>query len=294
LDIYSFSCTRHSLVHYLTNWRINFHFLEHLERVNGERIKDGFIVDDDYYYLTLLMNQLSQFNGSLSHSFPKIIYFTTLTSYAQVMKEINHSIFKSRILVLTKPFGPLKLLQALCQLLPNDQQYQCHQFQNSNSNSNSNLKSNSNEMIHFVKNFERRRDTVEVLVVEDNLVNQMVLKKILEKISTLYLVTASGEEALEIWRRTSPPIPIVILDVEVEGNLNGLQVASRIRRNEEEKLRQDPNYSRCLIIIMTGRANDEDKKLAFSSGCDEFLIKPVKLETIQKIISLKLRNWKSQ
>jgi len=257
---------------------MDFHFLENFEAINRE--KNAFIVDDDYHFLIYLINHLENYHTTFTNSFPKIIYITTLSSYAQVMKEMNYSRFKGHIMVLTKPFGPLKLLQALCQLQPQYLQ---------NPRSITPPQKISNDSIQLSKTFERR-DTIEVLVVEDNLVNQMVLKKILEKISTLYLVTPSGEEALEIWKRTFPIIPIILLDVEVEGNLNGLQVASRIRRYEEEKLRKDSNYSRCLIVIMTGRADDEDKKMAFSSGCDEFLIKPVKLETIQRIIANKLRN----
>mgnify|MGYP002385071323 CR=1 FL=1 len=278
LNIYSLSCTRHSLVHYFTNWGINFQFLENVERINEEM--DGFLVDDDYHFFTQLVSYLIHYHGPQAHSFPKIIYLTTLSSYAQVMKEINYPGFHGSILVLTKPFGPLKLLQALSQF----------QLSYQNSNYLISTKRNSHDNIRLFQKTPERRNTIDVLVVEDNLVNQMVLKKILEKISALYFVTPSGEEALEIWKQTSPTIPIVLLDVEVEGNLNGLQVASKIRRNEQEKMRNDPNYSRCLIIVMTGRADDEDKKMAFSSGCDEFLIKPVKLETIQHIIRTKLKN----
>jgi len=35
---------------------------------------------------------------------------------------------------------------------------------------------------------------------------------------------------------------------------------------------------------MTGRALEEDKKAAMKSGCDQFLVKPIKHEIIQEIV----------
>ncbi|CAG8529399.1 16894_t:CDS:2 [Acaulospora colombiana] len=45
-----------------------------------------------------------------------------------------------------------------------------------------------------------------------------------------------------------------------------------------------PMQNRCLIFALTGLASDEDKDIAFESGVDEFLTKPVSLKTLDRVI----------
>ena len=124
----------------------------------------------------------------------------------------------------------------------------------------------------------------QVLIVEDNRVNQIVLSKQLQKLGVTFAVTPSGPQALEVWENSQDSISVILMDVEIEGELNGLQVTSLIRKRQRETKRTRRPY----VAIMTGRALEEDKQAAFDSGCDEFLVKPVPLEKIRQLLDVNL------
>jgi len=137
-----------------------------------------------------------------------------------------------------------------------------------------------------------------VLVVEDNNVNQMIMIKQLEKLHVPFEVTASGEEGVEIWKKSNPHIQLVFMDVEVDGTLDGLECTAKIRELEKqfnEENANTPGFTpiHTYIVIMTGRSLEEDHSEAFSFGCDEFLTKPVNLKTIVNLVSWKLHLMES-
>ena len=127
--------------------------------------------------------------------------------------------------------------------------------------------------------------SLHVLIVEDNNVNQMVLSRQMEKLGVTYRVAASGPSALKVWDDFGGSVAIVFMDVEIEGDMNGLQVTSLIRAREAN---MGSGHKRSFIAIMTGRALEEDRREAYSSGCDDFLIKPVNMDVIKKLVTQKI------
>jgi len=117
-----------------------------------------------------------------------------------------------------------------------------------------------------------------VLVVEDNPVNQLIMKKQLEKLQVPFQITGSGEEGVSIWE-SNPSLKLIFMDVEVDGKLNGLEATSLIRKMEKEKKREA-----VYVAVMTGRALEEDKQEGLACGCDAFLIKPVQLDKIRALV----------
>lgn len=87
-------------------------------------------------------------------------------------------------------------------------------------------------------------------------------------------VTAiDGEEALE---QISKQVPALILsDLEMP-KMNGLELAKAIRAN--------PDYKRLPFIMITSRATNKHRKQAQLAGVNDYLIKPVDRETLQKYI----------
>jgi CheY-like chemotaxis protein len=133
-----------------------------------------------------------------------------------------------------------------------------------------------------------------VLVVEDNPVGQMVMRKQLEKFRVSFSITGSAEEAVEIWTKASNRIPLILMDVEVDGPINGLEATKRIRELEEGLAEEagdnaERGNRRSFIAIMTGRALESDRQEALSCGCDAFLAKPVRMETVKDLIQTKVR-----
>ena len=116
----------------------------------------------------------------------------------------------------------------------------------------------SNHPLNFAPINSNRR----ILVVEDELINQELLKLML---SDTYEVTVAGTgaEALEEIETRSDTLSLILLDLNLP-DLNGLEVLRRIRA--------DSRYARLPVIVMTAEKDAEVESL--SLGAIDFIPKP--------------------
>jgi len=135
------------------------------------------------------------------------------------------------------------------------------------------------------KNQIKSESTIQVLVVEDNPINQMVMRTLLERTGVSFEIVSSGEKAVELFQHFET-IPLIFMDIEVEGKINGLRATSQIRALENQE------KSRSYIVAMTGRALDTDINEAQHIGCDDYFIKPVDLEKILNLLNKVIKNVK--
>ncbi len=118
-----------------------------------------------------------------------------------------------------------------------------------------------------------------VLVVEDNPVNQTVVKKMLEK-SGLTPVTANdGVEALEAIEREA--FDIVLMDCQMP-RMDGYQATEMIRKRESQY-----GLAHLPVIAMTANAMAGDREHCLQMGMDDYLAKPVKPAVLETM----LRQW---
>lgn len=122
-----------------------------------------------------------------------------------------------------------------------------------------------------------------VLVVEDNLINQRLLKKQLVGSGYRVSVANHGREAVDkvLASQDSPKdlIHLVLMDVEMP-ILNGLQ-ATRILREAEAKGELRKHIP---VIAVSANAREEQKKRMFDAGADGYLTKPFQLpELVAKL-----------
>lgn len=103
-----------------------------------------------------------------------------------------------------------------------------------------------------------------ILVVDDNEDNIKVLTRPLKKEGYRILEALSGEEALNIVRKSPPDL--IILDVMMPG-LTGFEVC--------QILKKDPEYQLIPIVMVTALNELKDKIKALGAGADDFLNKPV-------------------
>jgi CheY-like chemotaxis protein len=130
---------------------------------------------------------------------------------------------------------------------------------------------------------------LEVLVVEDNLVNQNVLVKQLNKIGVGVAVANDGIEALAFLEGTEFRQPttgrrlsVILMDLEMP-NMDGLTCVREIRKMEENGTiaRHVP------VIAVTANVRDEQVAVAKRSGMDEVVSKPFRIpELLKKIEAL--------
>jgi PAS domain S-box-containing protein len=119
---------------------------------------------------------------------------------------------------------------------------------------------------------------LDVLVAEDNLVNQMVVRAMLEKLGCAVRIAGDGRKALEEYERAEADL--VLMDISMPG-MDGVQATAAIRALQKERGRTTP------IIGVTAHALREDRQRCLDAGMDDYLPKPIK----QAALDETLRRW---
>ncbi len=109
-----------------------------------------------------------------------------------------------------------------------------------------------------------------ILLAEDNVVNQKVALRILERFGYRADVANNGVEAVDAIRRL--PYDVVFMDVHMP-EMDGLEATRRICAEWPE--------TRPRIIAMTANATDGDREKCLASGMDGFISKPVRIEELR-------------
>lgn len=106
---------------------------------------------------------------------------------------------------------------------------------------------------------------IKVLLVEDNVINQKVMARFLEKWNMLITVANDGEEALA--RLENEHFHIILMDLQMP-RMNGYESSQAIRTIDDQRKRNIP------IIALTAAALKEVKEKVYASGMNDFITKP--------------------
>ena len=120
----------------------------------------------------------------------------------------------------------------------------------------------------------QRPAPVDILLAEDNLVNQKVVLRLLEKHGYTADVAGNGLETLDALHRQ--PYDLVLMDVHMP-EMDGLE-ATRLIRSMLPAARQP------RIVALTAAAMVEDQEACLAAGMDAFLTKPVRSEALLEIL----------
>jgi PAS domain S-box-containing protein len=104
-----------------------------------------------------------------------------------------------------------------------------------------------------------------VLLVDDDSVNRLLGKTILEKFNCHFDISNNGKEALSMLN--SNKYDIVLLDIHMP-DISGIDVARHLRFEKKDNSTQ--------IIAVTAAVMKDDIKKYFNAGINDFLIKPFK------------------
>jgi CheY-like chemotaxis protein len=120
-----------------------------------------------------------------------------------------------------------------------------------------------------------------VLLAEDNVVNQRLVVRLLEKRGNTMLVASTGREVLAILDHQ--PVDLVLMDVQMP-EMDGLEVTATIREQERQRGGHLP------IIALTAHAMKGDQERCLAAGMDAYVSKPINAQTLSEVISEVLNN----
>jgi signal transduction histidine kinase/DNA-binding response OmpR family regulator len=116
---------------------------------------------------------------------------------------------------------------------------------------------------------------VRILLAEDNIINQKVALRMLERLGHKASVVGTGQEVLAVVAER--PFDIILMDVQMP-EMDGLAATKQIRQSKA--LRHQP-----YIIALTANALKGDRERFLEAGMNDYLSKPVRLEDLSAAIN---------
>ena len=138
---------------------------------------------------------------------------------------------------------------------------------------------NFNEV--YLENAENNMDSKQditisrTLIVEDNIINQKVLNKLLEKINIKSDIANNGKEAVLLYQEND--YDMIFMDLHMP-EMDGFEATAKIKSSLKYQKLSTP------IIAVTASAFDEDKVKAISNGMDDFITKPIVSKNLEETI----------
>ncbi len=122
----------------------------------------------------------------------------------------------------------------------------------------------------------RSPHALRVLLAEDNIVNQKVAVKMLEKAGAVVEVAQNGKEAVKLCHLKK--FDLVLMDCQMP-EMDGYDATRAIRRLD--KSASDPHIP---IIALTANALEGDREQCLNAGMDDFLPKPLKQDALFSLL----------
>jgi CheY-like chemotaxis protein len=114
-----------------------------------------------------------------------------------------------------------------------------------------------------------------ILLTEDNLVNQRVAVRILEKQGYGVVLASNGLEALQAIKEHD--FDLVLMDLQMP-EMGGFEATENIRRGEQ------PGGAHIPIIAMTAHAMTGDRERCLAAGMDDYISKPIRALALIELV----------
>jgi signal transduction histidine kinase/CheY-like chemotaxis protein/ligand-binding sensor domain-containing protein len=112
------------------------------------------------------------------------------------------------------------------------------------------------------------RFPISILVAEDNLINQKLIIKVLNKLGYQPEIANNGQETIDMLAVKN--YDLIFMDIQMP-IMDGLEATRTIRKDFEIQP---------LIVAMTANAMLEDKEACFQAGMDDYMSKPINLQAL--------------
>ena len=186
---------------------------------------------------------------------PLLAYTSSTDRNAQRCKEAGFDAF------LTKPTRREILFKTIEKLLSSEDQART-------------AKTSTEAFITQYSVREEIKQSVRILLAEDNPVNQKLAVLILTKAGYNIEVAANGRQAVEAFSAKPDQFDLILMDVQMP-EMDGL-AATRVLR--------DKGFTSVPIIAMTANAMKGDREICLEAGMNDYISKPIKREVVFEII----------
>ncbi|EHQ51699.1 two-component hybrid sensor and regulator [Ectothiorhodospira sp. PHS-1] len=132
---------------------------------------------------------------------------------------------------------------------------------------------------HVLLADQLRKMRLKVLVAEDNSINQLVIRKLLERIHAASTVAENGIETVEL--ASHRRFDLILMDMMMP-LMDGMEATQHIRQQEAEN-----HWSPCPIIALTAHAMAGDRERFLASGMQGYVAKPIQYTLlVQEILKV--------
>jgi CheY-like chemotaxis protein/HPt (histidine-containing phosphotransfer) domain-containing protein len=122
-----------------------------------------------------------------------------------------------------------------------------------------------------------QRHPLRILLAEDNVVNQKVTLRLLEKMGYRADLAANGLEVLEALRQTRQAYDVILMDIHMP-EMDGAEATRQIRQTW-------PAPEQPYIIAMTANALPGDREQYLAVGMDDYISKPVQINELIRALN---------
>jgi signal transduction histidine kinase/CheY-like chemotaxis protein len=126
------------------------------------------------------------------------------------------------------------------------------------------------------------RPPLRVLLAEDNVVNQRLAVRLLEKRGHTIVVANNGREALTALEG-SGPFDLVLMDVQMP-EMGGFEATAALRTLEASGRYYSTAGGRLPVIALTAHAMQGDRERCLAAGMDAYLAKPIKAHELDAVL----------
>lgn len=123
---------------------------------------------------------------------------------------------------------------------------------------------------------DRPRQSLRILLAEDNPVNQKVALRQLESLGYKADVVANGQEVLDLLQQVR--YDLILMDCQMPV-MDGYEATRRLRQQERR------SGHRTVVIAITANAMQEDRERCLQAGMDDYLSKPVLKEDLERVLN---------
>ncbi|MTF37772.1 hybrid sensor histidine kinase/response regulator [Cyanobacterium aponinum] len=132
----------------------------------------------------------------------------------------------------------------------------------------------SNQIMPQVVGIEANEKTYKILIVDDKEINCQLLVKLLKPFGFELKEANNGKQAVKIWEKWQPHLIFMDMRMPV---MDGYEATKIIKGTTKGNA--------TAIIAVTASVLEEEKAIILSAGCDDFVRKPFRQETIFSMLS---------